>query len=102
MTTPQIGTPPTPVAKFFAWLLIVIGALLVVFCGGCTLVLWGVGIDSAGHQPAASALGSLVGMFLLTGLVGGVPTAGGALLVWAGWRTLRPTRTPKDAAKTFE
>ena len=102
MTGPPLGAPPTPVAQFFAWLLIVIGALLVVLCGGCTLVLWGVGVQGVAQQPGAAAVGALVGMFMLTGLIGGLPTAGGAILIWAGWRILRPLRTPKDAAKTFE
>jgi hypothetical protein len=41
-------------------------------------------------------------MFFLTLVIGGLPAAGGAVLVWAGWRTLHPIKTPRTVAKTFE
>ena len=81
---PSSGSQPRPEASFIAWVLIVIGALLVLLCGGCTLTFWG------------------VGLFFMTLLIGGVPAAGGAVLIWAGWRTLHPLRTPRTTAKTFE
>ena len=100
MTDPQ---PPRPEARFGGWVLIVIGGLLVLLCGGCTLTMWGVGLFGlAETSHDASAVGAVVGLFLMTLLIGGLPAVGGAILVWAGWRVLHPLRTPKDAARTFE
>lgn len=100
MTTPGTQPPYRPETRFFGWLLIVIGGLLVLLCGGCTLVMWGVGVVGLTQSP--SAWGSLVGLFFVTLLIGGLPAAGGAVLVWAGWRTLHLIRTPRATAKTFE
>jgi hypothetical protein len=97
-TTPQ----PTSAARFGAWLLIVIGGLLVVLCGGCTLTFWGVGVVGLMEDHSASAWGAMIGLFFVTLLIGGLPAAGGAVLVWAGWRSLHPLRTPRGVAKTFE
>ena len=101
MTAPQ-PPQPSPGSSFFGWLLIVVGALLVLLCGGCTLTMWGVGITGLLQEHSAAAWGAMVGLFFTTLLIGGLPAAGGAILIWAGWRTLHPIRTPKDAAKTFE
>ena len=101
MTAPQ-PPQPNPAGGFLGWLLIVFGALLVVLCGGCTLTMWGVGVVGLMEQPSAAAWGAVIGEFFFVLLIGGVPTAGGAILIWAGWRVLHPVRTPKDAAKTFE
>jgi len=98
--TPPPTPRPRPETAFFGWLLIVIGALLVVLCGGCTLIFWGVGIAGAMQEP--SGWGAMVGLFFMTALIGGVPAAGGAVLIWAGWRALHPLRTPRTVAKTFE
>jgi len=102
MTSP--GTEPRirPEASFIAWALIVIGALLVLLCGGCTLTFWGVGLFSLLQSPGSGAMGAAVGLFFMTLLIGGVPAAGGAVLIWAGWRTLHPVKTPRTTAKTFE
>jgi hypothetical protein len=100
--TPPDPSPPRPEGRFGGWLLIVIGALVVVLCGGCTLTIWGVGLVGAGRQPLEVAASSLIGMFVVTGLIGGVPSLGGAILIWAGWRVLHPIRTPKGVAKDFE
>jgi hypothetical protein len=99
---PSTGSRPRPEAQFFAWVLIVIGALLVVLCGGCTLTFWGVGLFSLLQSPGGSEMGAAVGLFFMTLLIGGVPAAGGAILIWAGWRTLHPLKTPRTTAKTFE
>lgn len=100
MTAPQPSASPG--GGFVGWLLIVSGALLVLLCGGCTLVMWGVGIAALGENSSANAVGSVISLFITALLLGGLPTAGGAVLIWAGWRVLRPVRKPRDAAKTFE
>ena len=102
MTSPEPPTSPRPETRFVGWLLIVIGGLLAVLCGGCTLIFWGVGIVALLQQPSAAAWGAVIGTVVMTGLIGGVPAAGGALLVWAGWRTLHPLKTPRGVAKDFE
>ncbi len=103
MTSPDPSpTLVRPEARFGGWLLIVIGGLLVVLCGGCTLVFWGVGLVGLIQTPNGEALGAMIGLLFMTGLIGGVPAAGGAILVWAGWRALHPLKTPRTVAKTFE
>jgi hypothetical protein len=98
----QPAPPARPEARFGGWLLIVVGGLLAVLCGGCTLIFWGVGLVGLTQTPGSDAVGALIGLFLITGLIGGVPAAGGAVLVWAGWRVLHPLKTPRTVAKTFE
>src|SRR5581483_12095915 len=44
MTAPGTEPAPRPEARFGGWLLIAIGSLLFVLCGGCTLTFWGVGV----------------------------------------------------------
>jgi len=105
MTSPDPSpapAPPRPEARFGGWLLIVVGALLAVLCGGCTLIFWGVGLVSLIQESSAAAWGSMIGLFFFTLLIGGVPAAGGAVLVWAGWRVLHPLKTPRTVAKDFE
>jgi hypothetical protein len=101
MTLPE-PAPQRPEARFGGWLMIVIGSLLVLLCGGCTLTFWGVGFVGLAQDHSSNAVGALVGLLLFTGLIGGLPTAGGAILIWAGWRALHPLKTPKTVAKTFE
>jgi hypothetical protein len=73
----------------------------VVLCGGCTLTLWIAGLFSL-PGAGGGALGAAISMFVLTLVIGGLPAAGGAVLVWAGWRTLHPLKTPRTVAKSFE
>ena len=101
MSLPQ-APQPSPGSSFVGWLLIVFGALLVLLCGGCTLTIVGTGVVGLVMHPTAEMWGAMVGSAIVVLLIGGVPTAGGAILVWAGWRMLHPIRTPKEAAKTFE
>ena len=84
-----MSDPPTPgQLRFGAWLLIVIGGLMAMLCGGCTLTLW---IETAReHQDPATAIQS--DLFFL--VIGGTPTAVGAYLTWSGIRDLRASRTP--------
>ncbi|HWF77411.1 MAG TPA: hypothetical protein VN694_09565 [Caulobacteraceae bacterium] len=104
MTSTQPAPPPQPrpEGRFGGWLLVVIGALMVVLCGGCTLTFWGVGVVGLMQDHSGAAWGAMVGLFLMTSLIGGLPTAGGAILLWAGWRVLHPIKTPRTVAKDFE
>jgi len=83
-------------SAFLGWLLIAVGGLMALLCGGCTLFVAIGGLFSAGNSPAAAVLLSVV----LVAVVGGLPTLAGAALVWAGWRIARP-RKPKPDAETF-
>jgi hypothetical protein len=96
--TPQ----PGPEGRFGGWLLIVVGSLLVVLCGGCTLTIWGVSLFNLIQFTSGKAWGAMVSLFVMTLMIGGLPTAGGAILVWAGWRVLHPIKTPRSVAKDFE
>lgn len=93
--------PPTdsrgrlgPSAVFAGWGLIVIGALIVLLCGGCTLGLWGGAREfiTDVQSITANPWGSMTALFVASLLIGGLPTLGGVALIWAGWRTLRPRR----------
>ncbi|HEY1753317.1 MAG TPA: hypothetical protein VGG29_18820 [Caulobacteraceae bacterium] len=93
---------PRPVDRFFGWLLIAVGALLALLCGACTLTLWGVAIYGMLQTPGADALGAAANLFFLVAFIGGVPTVGGVLLIWAGWRVGHPKRpAPKATPDTF-
>jgi len=77
--------------SFWAWLVLTIGALIVLLCGPCTLVFAGGSLISLvqGEDP------SLAGFILAVALViGGLPTAGGVVLVLNGWASLRRMRAP--------
>jgi small neutral amino acid transporter SnatA (MarC family) len=86
---------PSAVAIFFGWLLMAIGGLMVLLCGACTLTFWGIELTTTGGGDAAGGL-------LMVGLIGGLPTAAGALLFWVGLRMVRPRKmTRRDAEDTF-
>jgi hypothetical protein len=94
---PDVGS------RLVGWLLIALGGLMVLLCGGCTLIMWGVGVFAMIDQPGAEAASAAAGMFTMSAVIGGVPTAAGAVLVWAGYRILRPKgSSAKATAKTFE
>ncbi len=101
-TGPIPPPQPRPEGRFGGWLLLMLGGLMVVLCGGCTLTFWGVGIVGLMQDHSSAAWGAMVGLLVMTSLVGGLPTAGGAILLWAGWRVLHPLRTPRSVAKDFE
>ena len=75
-----------------------IGGLLVVLCGGCTLL-------SANMLMAISAEGtgaSSPNAVIIPLITGGPPTVAGALLFLAGWRRYRKAISKRSVAKTFE
>jgi hypothetical protein len=100
MTSPE---PPPAQGQFIGWLLIAVGALMVLLCGGCTLVFWGVGVWTLIESPSAGGLGAMGLLFLMTGILGGLPAAGGGVLIWAGWRAVRPLQERgKNVGATFD
>ncbi len=89
--------------KFFGVMLIVVGVLMVVFCGGCTLISVIASVLSGLSQPSAAAAGGIVTALIVVGIVGGLPTAAGAVLVWGGLKVVRtPPPEPQVKPETFE
>ena len=76
-----------PVERLFGFLLIAVGGLFALLCGSCTLFFIGSGIVGMIHQPAP--LGSIVSGLLLFLIVGGLPTAGGVVTAYYGWKIAR-------------
>jgi hypothetical protein len=98
MTSPGSSGVEPGAARFFGWLLIVMGGLITLLCGGCTLLMVGVGFAGMTSQP-----GALMGWMLMVGMFGGLPTAAGIALVWVGWLLVRkPRQTPKKVGETFD
>jgi len=98
MTTTGSGQQRDPAQRFFGWLLIVMGGLILVLCGGCTLLM--VGFGFAGGVTSS---GAVISWLLVVGLIGGLPTAAGGALVWVGWLLVRrPRVTPKKVGETFD
>ena len=85
--------------QFFGGLLIICGMLMALLCGLCTLVVIGLSLATPASQgPQNYGGGAMIPVALL---LGGLPTAFGALMIWAGAmvfrgarRTRPPTRTP--------
>jgi hypothetical protein len=104
MILPLPEPQPAPGGQFFGWLLMAVGGLMVLLCGACTVTLWAGTLIGATQTsgPAGSAAAVIVTGFIVVGLIGGVPTAGGALLVWAGWRLVHPRAPKKPVASTFD
>jgi hypothetical protein len=91
------SAPRGPVQVFFGVLLIIVGLLMVVFCGGCALLFGAMFIADTGGGP-----GNVAQALLLPLILGGIPALAGAVLVWVGWRLVRPPKRPTSVAKTFE
>ena len=75
---------------FFGCLLIAMGVLMALLCGGCTAIFWITALSSGDLSSAAS-------MLVLSALLGGVPALGGVGLIIAGWVILHPRRRPPPA-----
>jgi len=86
------------VARFFGVLLIAGGALIMVLCGLCTLVIIGASLVETGPRDAG-----LSGIPLVL-LIGGVPTAFGALMIWGGIVLVRakPSSQSQVDPQTFD
>lgn len=87
-----------PVTLFFGVLLIAVGALIATLCGLCTLVF--IGGSMVELQSNGSRALSGIPLFLL---IGGTPTAFGAILIWLGAMMLRRNpKRPKVKLDTFD
>jgi hypothetical protein len=92
-----VSTPSPPSAPpnvFLGWLLVALGGLIVLLCGGCTLGFWGTGLYAFISDPSGASLGAVLSLFITVGVVGGLPAAAGAVTVWAGWKMVRPPKKP--------
>jgi ABC-type Mn2+/Zn2+ transport system permease subunit len=98
MTMPQ--PPASPVAQFFGVMLIIVGILIALLCGLCTLVVIGTSLSMPGDQQGYGG-GGMIGVALI---IGGIPTVVGGLLVWAGIAVLRGARKRATKVKldTFD
>lgn len=76
-----------PVERFFGAALMAIGGLIFTLCGLCTLTMGGSALVSQLRYQFNPM--SLVSGFILFGIVGGLPTLGGFLVMRAGWRLYR-------------
>jgi hypothetical protein len=79
--------------SFWAWLVLTVGALIVLLCGPCTLMFGGGALISLARGEDSQ----LAGMILVIALViGALPTAGGVVLVLNGLESLRKLRRGRD------
>jgi hypothetical protein len=80
-------------AQFFGGLMIICGLLSALLCGLCTIAVIGVSVSApVSHSGQNYGGGAMIPVALL---LGGVPTAFGALMVWAGIALFRSRRTPQ-------
>jgi len=79
------------ITRFVAGALIVVGGLMVLLCGSCTLVFGGGGLVGLVRGEDAG----LSGFILATALVvGGLPTSAGLLLLVNGWKSWKANAPP--------
>lgn len=90
---------PDPGDQFLGNALFAVGVLIFGLCGLCTgtFALYGLtGVVASGD------FGAIGQILLLIGIVGGLPTLGGFLLMRAGWRLSRRPAKPKAEPKAFD
>ena len=75
--------------KFFAGLLMAIGALIAFLCGSCTLLFGGGVFVSTILRPTWSGLSGVLPMLPILLVVGVLPTVFGVLVFLAGQRVWR-------------
>jgi hypothetical protein len=81
-------------AQFFGGLLILVGILIALLCGLCTVAVIGASVATPVSHGGQNWGG---GVMIPVALVfGGVPTGFGALMVWAGVALFRSRRTPQS------
>jgi hypothetical protein len=77
------GEPPAnPIRTFVGVALVVVGVLMALLCGLCTLIVVGASLTTSDPQ-------GLTGSYVVFGVA---PTAIGVLLTWAGAAVLRSGR----------
>jgi hypothetical protein len=79
------------VTRFVAGALIVVGGLMVLLCGSCTLVFGGGGLVGLLRGEDVGLSGFLVAT---AAIVGGLPTAAGVVLLLNGWKSWKANRPP--------
>lgn len=79
------------VTRFVAGALITVGGLIVLLCGSCTLMFGGAGLIAMISGEDAGLSGFILGTALI---VGGLPTAGGLVLLVNGWKSWQANRPP--------
>ena len=86
---------PDPTRRFFGGLLMAVGGLITVLCGGCSLVFAGGSI--VGAIGSSGQLRDLPSWLLLVAVIGGLPTLIGiGLFIW-GRRLYRPPKSLRPA-----
>ena len=79
--------------QFFGALLLIGGVLLALLCGLCTLAVIGVSLATpASHDAQNYGGGAMIPVALV---LGGLPTAFGGLMIWAGVALIRAGRKPQ-------
>lgn len=78
--------------RFLGGLLMAGGGLIGGLCGLCTLGFAGAFVVAAFQSPGQAA--EALGLVVIPVLVGGLPTAGGAVLFWIGRRMYHEGRKP--------
>lgn len=75
--------------RFVAGALVAVGGLMVLLCGSCTLVFGGGGLVSLirGEDAGLSTF-----ILAIAVIVGGLPTAAGAVLLVNGWKSWQANR----------
>ena len=92
---------PDRFERFLGAALLAGGALVFALCGLCTLSFVGSSVLSSFRYRGGAE--GLAGGLLLYGLIGGVPTAGGLVLMRYGWRMYRgPPRPTQDVTKAVD
>ena len=90
MTDPE---SPDPTRRFFGWLLLIVGVLLMTLCGVCTLFFGGMSIidivRTGGHEGEFSSQSIL----RAAAIIGLPPTFVGVVLIWWGLRLRRRAGT---------
>lgn len=88
------SSPASPeVRRLLGSAMVAVGILMASLCGLCTLLVGGSGLIASVHY---GGWGEAAPMLALALLVGGVPTAIGALLVRSGLRMRRPRKSGRQ------
>ncbi|HEY5288963.1 MAG TPA: hypothetical protein VIJ59_02900 [Caulobacteraceae bacterium] len=75
-------------ARLLAWVLIAAGALIALTCGGCSLAF----AIAALSTPPPGTRGDSSGMLVAFAVIGFIPAAFGAAMVYGGLVLLRPKK----------
>ena len=95
MTDPAPRREPRQPLDGLGMALVAIGALTVTLCGGCTGFFWIAALwDMAFGSTSSRNSGLDVVFLVIPAVLGGVPTVGGALMLWIGWRRRTPRPPP--------